>query len=241
MMIVSANLIIQVEPATPFSASTPYFTNYAGTNTVISCDRATCAMVPATTNTFDGDVGFLSWRSTTDIVYIQCSIDLIHWIDIRVAHINTTYWYVKPEVPTFYRLRFEHPQQAIVASLKSRTIKAAVEPIVTSFTVTNIPGCDGRMDYYVEGFNYSGSERDGVQHLAGMHVACRYQVTMTWNSESNQVYQILVREKDNSNGEWGVWNTCPQWVTGQGDTTTISFAAAESDPDSFAVVPREMI
>jgi hypothetical protein len=89
------NFVTQVEPGPTNSA---YYTNFYGTNLVVSG--------MATVQAFIGPTVQLSWKQESGTVYVQGSSNLVDWMDIRVAQIGGTNWLALPgDERRFWRLR----------------------------------------------------------------------------------------------------------------------------------------
>ncbi len=84
------------EPADPGI----YYTNYGGTNLVISGNANLTSLI--------GPSILLTWQDPGKPVWLQTSPDLITWTDLRITHIGGTNWWIWPwpgAQSQFFRLR----------------------------------------------------------------------------------------------------------------------------------------
>ena len=95
-----SNFVTQVEP---WETNSAYYTNFYGTNLVVSGT--------ANVQAFIGPTVQLTWSPlmcSSCAVYVQWSSNLTDWQDVRVAQIGSTNWLAwAGEASRFYRIRRE--------------------------------------------------------------------------------------------------------------------------------------
>lgn len=225
------------EQIAPSPTNQAYFTNYSGTNLVVSGTIQMTAMI--------GPVAFISWRPTTDAVYVQTSTNLADWQDIRVVHLDTTYWWDNPQVPTFYRLRLE-PRPTQMASVR-RPMAAEFIPFGYGPPIDSVAYhpwtddekaamrmadmCEPPGQALVEFVQLYDWQTQGPKWLSASGVCCWRtdgQVSLSFNADPARQYDI----------EWHPFDTSPVVHTdcctyyGQG-FRTIGIVTNASGPTTF--------